>query len=104
MKSPANPAWHAVKPFQCVQGIQHHLRVTLCGNLHALFMLVIDDIQRPVCDNDAVAGAETLLHIPGEIEPLLNQHHRVFTGFLFLLHKGNDILRIAAGAFLFLAF
>jgi len=84
------------------QGIQHHLRVPLCGNLHALAVLVVDDIQRPVCDDDAVTCAEALFHIPGKVQPLLDQHHRVFADFLGLLHQREDILRIPAGAFLHL--
>ena len=65
-------------------------------------MLVIHNVQRPVCDDDAVAGAEALFYIFGVVKPLLDQHDRVSADLLCFCdqfhYKGN----IAVGAVLHL--
>ncbi len=67
-------------------------------------MLVIDDVEKAVRDDDAVAGAETSIdaHIPRVVEFLLHEHERIgapLSGFGHLLHHEGGV---ALGAVLHL--
>ena len=67
-------------------------------------MLVVNDVEKPVRDDDAVPGAEAVFdpHIAGIVEPLLHKHQRVGAALPglchFLHHKGA----VAVGAVLHL--
>ena len=47
----------AVEQLQRTDGVQLHLRVVVSLDKNASAVLVVHDVERPVCDNDAVAGA-----------------------------------------------
>ena len=47
-------------------------------------------------------GAKAFLNEPGKVQTLLDQYHQVLAGSLCLLHKGEDIFRIAIGTGAFL--
>ena len=59
------------------QGVQHHLRIFLRVHQDALPILEIDDVQELVRHNQAVAGAEPVRHITGEVQPLFDEDERV---------------------------
>lgn len=65
--------------------IQHHLRIFLGIYQNSLAVLEIDNVEELVCHDEAVAGAEAVRHIAGEVQPLLNEHlgvRAVLPGFL----------------------
>ena len=64
---------------ESAQCVQHHLRIVFRFNQHALAVLEIDDVERPVCNDDAVTGSETVRHIAAEVQPLLDVDDRVRT-------------------------
>ena len=63
-------------------------------------MLVVHDVQCPVCNDDAVAGAEALFDILGVVESLFDQDHRVRAGLLGLLDQLHYEGHIPVGTFL----
>ena len=63
-------------------------------------MLVIHNIESTVCNDDAVAGSEAVFDETGKVQTLLNQHHRVFAGFLCAFHQFQHIGRIVQSALL----
>ena len=67
-------------------------------------MLVVDDVEKPVRNNDAVPGAEAALdpHIAGIVEPLLHKHQRVGAAFPGLCHFLHHEGTVAVGAVLHL--
>ena len=79
------------------QGVQHHLRIVVTADEHAFAVLVIHDIQCPVCDDHAVAGTEARWNQITVIEPLLYHDQRMRAGFLDTLHRGNDELCVDVG-------
>ena len=91
-----------IEDFQSTKGIQHHLRIVVCGDLHAFAVFVVHDVEGAVSDEDTVPGAETALDIFGIVEPLLNQHDRVGRDLLRFGEKFKHIGGITAGAFLHL--
>ena len=90
----------AVEQLQRTEGIQLHLWVVVGFDQNASAVLVVHDVQRPVCDDDAVTGAEALLDVLGVVEPLFDQDHRVRAGFLGLLDQLHYEGHIPVGAFL----
>ena len=89
-----------VEQLQRTEGIQLHLRIVVSLDQNASAVLVVHDVERTVCDDDAVAGAEALLDILGVIEPLFDQDHRVRTDFLGLLDQLHYEGYIPIGTFL----
>lgn len=55
------------------QGVQHHLGIFLRVHQDALPILEIDDVQELVRHDQAVAGAEPVRHITGEVQPLFDE-------------------------------
>ena len=92
----------SIEDLQSAERIQHHLRVVVCGDLHALAVLVVHDVEGAVSDEDAVPGAESALDIFGIVEPLLNQHDGVCRDLLRFGEEFQHIGGIAAGTFLHL--
>ena len=74
------------------QGVQHHLRIVVTADEYAFAVLVIHDIQCPVCDDHAVAGTEARWNQIAVIEPLLHHDQWMRAGLLDALHRGNDEL------------
>ena len=75
----------AIEDAECAEGIQHHLRILFGIHQYALSVLQIDNVEELVRHDKAVAGAEAIRHIAGEVQPLLNEHLRVravLPGFL----------------------
>ena len=56
------------------ESVQHHLRILFGIHQHALAVLQIDNVEELVRHDKAVAGAEAIRHIAGEVEPLFNEH------------------------------
>lgn len=48
--------------------------------------------------NKIRAAIEAVFDETGKVQPLLDQHHRIFTGFLCVLHQFQHIGRIVQGA------
>ena len=74
-----------IEDAECAEGVQHHLRILLGIYQHSLVVLQIDNVEELVRHDKAVAGAEAVRHIAGEVEPLFNEHLRVWAilpGFL----------------------
>lgn len=92
----------SIEDLQSAERIQHHLRVVVCGDLHALAVLVVHDVEGAISDEDAVPSAETALDVFGIIEPLFNQHDGVGCDLLRFGEKFKHIGGITAGAFLHL--
>ena len=90
----------AVEQLQRTEGVQLHLRVVVGFDQNASAVLVVHDVQRPVCNDDAVAGAEALLDVLGVVEPLFDQDHRVRAGLLGLLDQLHYEGHIPVGTFL----
>ena len=67
------------------ESVQHHLRILFGIHQHALAVLQIDNVEELVRHDEAVAGAEAVRHIAGEVQPLLNEHlwvRAILPGFL----------------------
>ena len=90
----------AVEQLQRTESVQLHLRVVVSLDQNASAVLVVHDVQRPVCNDDAVAGAEALLDVLGVVEPLFDQDHRVRAGLLGLLDQLHYKGHIPVGTFL----
>ena len=45
-------------------------------------MLVVDDVKDFICDDDAVAGTETVRDIAGKVQSLLYKDERILAGSL----------------------
>lgn len=90
----------AVEQLQRTEGVQFHLRVVVSLDQNASAVLVVHDVQRPVCNDDAVAGAKALFDILGVVEPLFDQDHRVSAGLLGLLDQLHYEGHIPVGTFL----
>ena len=56
------------------EGVQHHLRILFGIHQHALAVFQVNNVEELVRHNEAVAGPETVRHIAGEVQPLLNEH------------------------------
>jgi len=67
-----------------------------------LSVLVINDVERAVSDDHAVAGAKATLDILRKVETLLNQHHRVGAILLCRFHQFHDVSGVSVGVFLHL--
>ena len=92
----------SIEDFQSAECIQHHLWVVVCGDLHALAVLVIHDVEGAVSDEDAVPGAESALDVFGIVEPLFNQHDGVGRDLLRFGEEFKHIGGITAGTLLHL--
>ena len=79
------------------QGVQHHLGIFLCVYQDALPVLEIDDVQELVRHDQAVAGAEAVRHIAGEVQPLFNEDKRVGAERLGFLQLFQHKLHIPIG-------
>ena len=88
-----------IEDFQGTQGIEHHLRICHCGNLHAFAVLVIADVHHTVSDNDTVGSAKAVLNPTGEVHPLFNHNHRVSAGLFCRFQEFYHIGGISGGAF-----
>ena len=74
-----------IEDAECAERIQHHLRILFGIHQHALAVLQIDNMEELVRHDKAVAGAEAIRHIAGEVQPLFNEHlgvRAVLSGFL----------------------
>ena len=65
-----------VEEFQCVEGVQLHLRVVLGFHQNILTVLVVHDMESTVGYDHAVADAEVFFDILGEVDPLLDSTTR----------------------------
>ena len=79
------------------QRVQHHLGILLRVHQDALPILEINDVQELVRHNQAVAGAEPVRHITGEVQPLFDEDERVSAERLSFLQLFQHELHIPVG-------
>lgn len=79
------------------QGVQHHLGIFLRFHQDALPVLEIDDVQELVRHNQAVAGAEPVRHITGEVQPLFDEDEGIGAEHLSFLQLLQHELHIPIG-------
>ena len=75
----------AIEDAECAEGIQHHLWIFFGIYQHTLTVFEVNNVEELVRHDEAVAGPETVRHIAGEVQPLLNEHlgvQAVLPGFL----------------------
>ena len=74
-----------IEDAECAKRIQHHLRIFLGIHQHALAVFQVNNVEELVRHDETVAGPETVWHIAGEVQPLLNEHlgvRAILPGFL----------------------
>ena len=69
------------------QGVEHHLGIVFRFHEHTHTVFEVDNVQRLIGDNNAVAGAEALRNIAAEIQPLFDGNDGI----------GADLLRFRDG-------
>ena len=82
--------------------IQHHLGIVVTADEHSFAVLIIQDIERSVCDDHTIAGTKAVRYEVAVIQPFLHHDQRVRAGLLDALDLVDDELRIDVGVALHL--
>ena len=76
------------------EGVEHHLRVMVTADKNTFSVFIVHDIEGTICDDHAVAGAESLRNEIAVVQPFLYHDQRMRAGLLDALDCGDDVLRI----------